>query len=271
MVKRYNPLRKYARVISSSWAEFTAYRLNFFLWRVRNVMQILVVYFLWWAIFSSHNVLFGYTQSMMLTYVLLSSIIRSVVLGTRTDEIGDIINEGNLSNFLVRPIDFFRYYIARDLADKALNVLFAIGEISILLVLLRPPLFVQADIGILLLSAIAVMIGAILYFCVSILLGFLGFWIPDFWAPRFLLFILIEFFAGGFFQLDVLPEPFYAIARSLPFSFFLYFPLKVYLGQVTKSLIWTEFAVGLVWVGVLFGVLRVVWHRGLRVYTSERR
>jgi ABC-2 type transport system permease protein len=271
MVKRYHPLRKYIRVITGSWAEFTAYRLNFVLWRVRMVMQILVMYFLWWAIFSSHEELFGYTQSMMLTYVLLSSMLRSFALGTRTDEVGDVINDGNLSNFLVRPINFFRYYMARDLADKALNVLFAVGEIAVLILLLRPPLYLQADIGILLLTGFAVILGTVLYFCMSMLLGFLGFWIPDFWAPRFLLFIIIEFFAGGFFPLDILPEPLFAIARSLPFSYLLYFPLKVYLGQVAPDMIRTEFVVGLLWVGILYIALRIVWHTGLRVYAAERR
>src|SRR3989304_5898203 len=128
MVKRYHPLRKYLRVVSGSWAEFTAYRLNF---------------------------------------VLLSSMIRSFALGTRTDEVGDVINDGNLSNFLVRPINFFRYYMARDLADKALIVLFGVGEFTFLILLPRPPLYLQADIGILLLTGFAVILGTVLYFCMS--------------------------------------------------------------------------------------------------------
>lgn len=271
MTKRYNPLRKYLRVMEGSWAEYTVYRLNFILWRVRMIIQILVVYFLWLAIFSQQPELFGYTQSMILTYVLLSSIFRSIVLGTRTMEIGDVIHRGDLSYFLIRPINFFRYYMARDVADKGLNALFAIGEVSLLLILLRPPVFLQSDGGVLFLSAIALILAVVLYFCFSVLLGFLGFWIPDFWAPRFLSFVLIEFFAGGIFPLDILPDLLFRFALILPFAYFLYFPLKVYLGQLTLMQTLTGLLVGCTWIGILALMLHVVWRKGLRLYTAERR
>lgn len=264
-------MRKYLQVIKSTIAEYMIYRLNFVLWRVRMVMQILVIYFLWWAIFSQHKTLFGYSQSMILTYILLSSIVRTIALGTTTMDIGDVINQGDLSNFLMRPMSFFRYYIARDIGDKFLNLVFSLVEVTVLFFILRPPIFLQSNPVTLLLTLVALVVGTVLYFYFSLLLGFLGFWTPDVWAPRFLSFVVMEFFAGGLFPLDILPQPLFLLSQSLPFSYFIYFPLKIYLGQLSLATILQGLLVGLVWVGGLWYLATVTWRKGLRVYAAEGR
>lgn len=261
----------YLQVMKGTWAEYMIYRLNFVLWRVRVVMQLLVTYFLWWALFSQRDTLFGYTQSAILTYILLSSIVRTFVLGTTTMDIGGLINQGNLSNYLLRPLSFFRYYMARDSADKLMNAAFAIVETILLFLLLRPPIFVQTNGLFLLSSFVAIFLAMILYFFFSMLLGFLGFWTPDVWGPRFLSFVIMEFFTGSLFPLDILPKPLFTLSQLLPFSYFIYFPLKIYLGQLSAVAIIQGLAIASLWVGGFWYVTIAVWRKGLRVYTAEGR
>lgn len=260
---------KYLRIISITWAEMLEYRLNFVLWRVRFVMQRLVVYFLWWALFSTRQTFFDYTQSTILTYVLLVGIVATFVTGTRTYGVGELITQGNLSNILIRPINFFSMYMARDSADKALNLFFGIIEVALLIVILRPPLFVQTSAAPLLLASLAVAIGIILFFCYAMMHGLLAFWLPDVWAPRFLSFVVMEFFTGALFPLDILPKPLYIVTQLLPFQYFMYFPVKVYLGQLTAQQVIAGFSIGLVWVMALWYCMNLMWQKGLRVYTSE--
>lgn len=264
-------MRKYFQIIKSTWEEYMTYRLNFVLWRVRWVLQRLVVYFLWWAIFSGREEFFGYSQAMILTYVLLTSIVGSVVLSTMTVEIGNSINRGDLSNFLIRPMSFLRYYIARDAGDKLLNIGFSIVEIALLVILLRPQIYFQSDPVILLLTVLAIVIGMILYFFFSLTLSYIGFWSPDIWAPRFISFVVSEFFAGGLFPLDILPQPLYLASISLPFSYFLYYPIKVYLGQLSSLELLGGFAVGTFWMFGFWFISNLLWRRGLKVYTAQGR
>ncbi len=247
------------------------YRLNFVLWRVRWVIQRLVIYFLWWAIFSQRDEIFGYTQSTMLTYILLSNIIGTIVLGTTTMSIGNMINSGELSNFLIRPISFFRYFIARDVGDKLMNLSFSVVEVILLFILLRPPVVLPIEPLLWLWFLLAVFIGIVIYFLFSFLLGLLGFWSADIWAPRFLSFVIMEFFAGGLFPLDILPQPIYALSRQLPFPYFIYFPLKVLLGQLSMVAMMQGIITGLLWCLGFFYLVRVLWQKGLRVYTAEGR
>ena len=264
-------MKKYWQIIISTWQEYMTYRLNFVMWRLRVVMQLFVVYFMWWAILSSRQELFGYTQSMLLTYILLTAAVRTLVMGTTTMEIGAIINQGNLSNFLLKPLNFVNYYVARDVADKALNLAFAIVEIFLVVIILRPPVFLQTDMFVIGLSTAAIAVGIVLYFIFSYILGLLGFWTPDIWAPRFLSFVIIEFFAGGLFPLDILPKPLFMLSQSLPFYYFIYFPIKVYLGQLSPMAVGTGLFVGALWVMALWYGARLIWIKGLRLYTAEGR
>ena len=262
-------MRAYIQIIKGTIEEYATYRLSFILWRVRLVIQLLVVYFMWWAIFSEHQTLFGYTQGAMLTYVLFSSFVRPFVMGTRTQEVAEYIRSGSLSNYLVRPMPFLGFCVSRDIADKLLNVIFAVFEIIILYLLLRPPLMIQTNIVMVFLAFVALVMGMILFFYFSLLLSFIGFWTPDVWAPRFLSFVFAEFFTGALFPLDILSGPLYLISKSLPFFYFIYFPLKVYLGELPPPAILQGFLVGLVWTVGLWGFARIVWMHGLRAYMAE--
>lgn len=262
---------KYFRIISITWAEMLEYRLNFVLWRVRFVMQRLVVYFLWWALFSTRETFFNYTQSTILTYVLLVGIVATFVTGTRAMGVGELITQGNLSNILIRPINFFAIYIAKDTADKLLNLIFGIVEVVLLVVVLRPPVFMQTSALPLVFAVVAVGIGIILYFCYSMMHGLLAFWLPDIWAPRFLSFVMMEFFTGYLFPLDVLPKPLFWVAQLLPFQYFMYFPVKVYLGQLALVQVIVGLSVGMAWAVVLMVCMSAMWRLGLRYYTSEGR
>ncbi|MCL4359871.1 ABC-2 family transporter protein [Patescibacteria group bacterium] len=252
-------------------AEYMAYRLSFFLWRVRVNIQLLVTYFLWWAIFSGRTTLFGYSEGMMLTYVLLSSFVRPFVMGTRTQEVGVMINDGTLSNYLTKPLGFFRYIACRDAADKLLNAGCAVVEITLLVFLLRPEVFIQTNPIILVTSFLLLLLGMVLFFHFSLILSLLGFWTPDVWAPRFLTLVITEFFAGMLFPLDILPKPLYLLTTAMPFSYFIYVPLRVYLGAIPWQSVASAFLVGIVWVAVFRLAADTLWRRGLRVYTAEGR
>src|SRR5579859_1305440 len=139
-------MKKYFLIARNMWDQTLTYRLNFIVWRIRVVINLLIIYFLWMAILPSGKQLFGYSQSMILTYILGTSLLNAIILASRSGEVGDEINNGDLSNFLLRPINYFYYWFAKDLGDKAMNLIFSVIELSILFFLLKPPLFLQHNL-----------------------------------------------------------------------------------------------------------------------------
>lgn len=264
-------MSKYLLVIKNTWNEILTYRLNFVMWRLRTIFQFLTIYFLWLAIIPAKGEVFGWSQSLILTYILGGALLTSTIFSTRTHEIGDNIVKGDLSIFLVRPINYFAYWFSKDVGDKLMNISFALVELTILFLILRPPIFIQTDPFYTVASLVAIILALFLYFLLGCLLGLVGFWSSEVWAPRFIFFILITFFAGGLFPLDILPEPLFAVFEYLPFTYLLYFPLKVYLGGLDQLQVLKGLLASFLWIILLSLVVHSVWQKGLKIYTAYGR
>lgn len=235
------------------------------------VLRLLTIYFLWSAILRARVEVFGYDQRQILTYILLSQVLSATVFSTRTHEVGSQINQGDLSNFLLKPLNYSTFWWARDAADKFLNTMFAVVEVTILVVILRPPLLLQTQLTNLMFFMIAIILSMFLFFYISFLLSLLGFWTPDTWAPRFLFFVLTQFLAGEWFPLDILPNSLFRLLSLLPFSYLWFFPLKIYLGDLAVFEIIAGLLASVAWVGIFYFAVQVVWQRGLRRYEAQGR
>lgn len=264
-------MKKYWIIARGVMQETFAYRLNFVMWRVRNVFQLLTLYFLWVSLYSDNTTLFGYSTSEMFTYVLGSAFISSIVFSTRTASIGEEINRGNLSHYLLKPIRYFSVWVATDVGDKAMNIAFSIVELLLFLLFFHPPLYIQSNVIYVFFSIISIAIGTGLFFYINILLGSIGFWSPEVWAPRFIFFILLQFFSGALFPLDVLPQFLYQLFQFSPFPYLLYFPLKIYLGHLSFEHIIAGIFISLTWAFLLYMITKIVWTAGLKMYTAEGR
>jgi ABC-2 type transport system permease protein len=264
-------VKKYLTLIRLSWSNGFVYRLNFLMWRVRLVLTLLTSYFLWQAVFNGRTEIFGYSQNQMLSYIMLAAVLQSVVLASRSIDLAGVINSGELSNIIIRPISNLWYWLSRDAADKALNLIFSVVEIFLLVIVLRPPLawpdFSHSAISLLLILPLA----TLLYYFINYLFGLTGFWTNEVWAPRFLLMVVMQFLAGLMFPLDVLPQNIQHFAAWTPFPYLVYFPAQVILGKIGDAGLVNGLAATAVWT-VIFGIMvEIVWRRGLRVYGAEGR
>lgn len=268
MLKNMN---KYLLVIKNTWQEFFTYRVTFLMWRIRTILMLLAVYYLWLAVLPSGTILFGYNQSLILTYVLGTTIVGSFVFSSQTDRIGENINSGDLSTFLIRPLKYFTYWFSRDIGHKVLNVIFSFIEVFILYLILKPPLFIQNNLIIIFSVVTAILLAIVLNFFISSILGLIAFWSPEVWAPRFIVYILIQFLSGMFFPIDILPSIFRTILELSPIPYLAYFPLKIYLGQLSIQQIIQGLIIMSFWVLIFFIFRNFIWNKGLKEYTAQGR
>lgn len=264
-------MKKYFIVAKNTWDEILTYRVNFTLWRIRTVVAVLISYFLWSSVIPSDGSLFGYTREAMISYILIGPILYSIIFATRSHEISENINSGDLSLWLVKPFGYFKYWFARDMGDKAMNLAFCVVEFSLLFLTLRPELYIQTNPYYLGLVLVAVVMAVLLQFYISCLISMMGFWSPEAWAPRFIFYVLLSFFTGSVFPLDILPEPIYQVLMVLPFAYLQYFPLKIYLGQMGFMEIAQGFGVLIFWTAFFYFVLMKVWKLGLKNYAASGR
>lgn len=256
----------FARVFSITIQDMLVYRINFVLWRFRNVVTLLIKYFLWTAVYASTSSLFGYTKEQMITYVLLSSVISSFVLATKTADVAGEIVQGKIIDFVLRPIDFFRFQVARDLADKIMNFSLQIVEITGLIFVLQPQLYIQTDPMAYLWLSIFLIYGVIISFFINLSVSFLGFWTPEVWAPRFVMFMLVLVFSGGYFPLDIVPKGLYYALFLTPFPYLYFLPTRAYLGLPFDEGVIFVFT-GALWVLLSYALARHMWNKGLHSFS----
>ncbi|MBX4205670.1 ABC-2 family transporter protein [Candidatus Microgenomates bacterium] len=266
-------MKKYWTVFKISFQQEFAYPMNFIMWRIRNVIQIFLVFFLWDTVFSnSTTVLFGYDRSKILTYVFGIIIVRSIVLSMRSVDVAGEISRGDLSNYLVKPINYLKYWFTRDIASKALNVSFASVEVIILFFILKPPFFFQTNLIYLGMFLIAVVLAIILYFFLLFMFSMLTFVQPEqAWGAVFILMILVDSLGGGLLPVDILPTNIQNILYLLPFPYLLFAPLEIYLAKFgfVKSI--QMLGISALWVLILALLTNYLWKKGVKHYRAEGR
>jgi len=266
-------MRKYLTIFKISFQQEFAYRLNFVLWRVRNVLQIFIAFFLWNTIFSDPGrVVFGYDRAKILTYIFGLIIIRAIVLSSRAIDIAGEVSRGDLTNQLLRPMGYIKYWFTRDLSSKALNLIFSVFEASILFLIFKPQFFFQTNFLLFFLFLTSLVIAVILFFFLMFIANMLPLWLPDQpWGMSFLLFIFTDFLGGGVFPLDILPSYITKIIYLTPFPYLLFMPLQIYLGKLDLITSFNSILIGTVWVIVLALGTKVVWSQGLKSYGAVGR
>jgi len=262
-------IEKYWTVFSLHWQEGLQQRASFFMERFRSLVVLLSFYYLWSALLATRNSFAGYDRAEMITYVLGTNILRGLVFGSRNDEIAYEINRGRLSAYLLKPVSFAGYTFSRDLAVKSINSLSAIIEVIVLAFILKAPIRWPHYLWQWLVFVASLCGAVVLYFLLSFLVGCWGFWTAESGGPRFCLELFLEFTAGSFFPIDVLPPALQTVFKTFPSPYMIFFPLRIFLGKLTTIDLIKGFSIQLLWIVVLEVIVRHVWRRGVSVYGAE--
>jgi len=264
-------MKKFFTIISTSMQMEFAYRFNFIMWRVRNVLRIFLVFFLWDAIYSSPDrILFGYSRAQMMTYVFGLIIVNAFVRSNRSGDVAGDISSGRINVDLLRPVNYFYYWFTRDISSKILNLGFAAIEAALLFFLLKPEFFLQTNPFTWIFFILALFLAMIVYFLITFLTSALPLWHPEIaWGARFLFgMIFVEFLSGALFPLDVLPQSIQSVINWTPFPYLIFFPIQVYLGKVGGIVLLKGLLVTGAWVGILWVTLNRIWEKGLKTYQA---
>lgn len=260
-------MKKYFQLAKITLEEYFVYRLNFFLWRFRSFVFFLTLIFFWLAIFGNRQEFLGYQKSQMLTYVVGIAFLRTIILGSRSADLGPQIRSGELTKFLLKPMKTTKLWFTKDVVDKLLNFFFVIGEIAIVLLILKFSLYFPQSIATYFPFLVLFLLAIFLYFFLSFTLSVVAFWTEEIWATRWLFgIIFLEFLAGAYFPLDVLPSWLTKIIYLSPFPYLVFFPMKVWLEQLTTFEIIKAILVCLIWLIFFWWLSSYLWKKGVKNY-----
>lgn len=264
-----NRLAKYWAAYRIMLQSVLQHRASLVMDRVGGLAYITALYFFWDALLAGQDHFLGYSRSQMLSYVLAMNFLRSFVFMGRGWELVHEISSGRLSNYLLRPVSYVGYSLALDLAQKTIHAGASLLEVAVLIAVFQAPLYVPHDPATWALFALALALSSLLFFLLEFMVSSLAFWTSESGGPLFCLQLLMQFAAGAFFPIDVLPLWAQKALYWTPFPHLVFGPINIYLERMSPAESAAMFAAQLAWLVLFYAVLRTAWQRGLQNYAAE--
>jgi len=262
-------MRKYWAIFKISWARMFSYRLNFLLGRFRNIVFLLLIFYVWRALTLQTGAFASYTGAELITYIFAVNILRAIIFGSQSRDMAQEINNGEFSRYLIQPVNFFWFNFFREAAQRLVNLMSAIVEVIIFGLILKVELIWQTDWLFLILFTIAIILAIFIYYSLSFLISLMAFWSREAMGPRFLFEWTLEFMSGAYFPLDILRSTIFQALAYFPFFYILFFPISIYLAKYDLSSIMRGIVWQILWLALISTLANIVWHRGLRKYSGE--
>lgn len=263
-------MSKYITLLQLSWQNGLVYRMSVLMWRLRQFLETILSLTVWAVIFDNNPQAFSYSREGMITYIFLVSFLQSIILASALNGLAQRVYSGEISNYLLKPINLFGYFAIEEVADKLKNMGFLIFEVLLLFLIFKPTLIIP-QLSVVLFFIVLAFLGMLLNFCITLVFGSFGFWSPETWGPRFLFFMILNFTAGKLFPLDILPDFVQKILYFTPFPYLSFIQIQFFLGRLSVQETITHTIALCFWVSVIGIIAMKLWNKGLKSYESAGR
>ena len=263
-------MKKYLHVINIGIQNTLVYRVNFLFRSFFGLIPLFATISLWRTIFSGQaGPVAGYTLAEMISYYLVVTVVDALTAVAEDDwQIAADIKDGNISQFLLKPVDYLTYRLCLYGAGRLIFTVCAVIPVTGFILLQRQYFVWPTDPGTYLFLGLSLVLTALLQFFISYTMALLAFWVLEVSTFIFILFAF-EYLAGGhLFPLDILPPLLAKALHWTPFPYLLYFPVNIYLGRVHGPSLYQGLGVQAAWVAAAYFLARFVWDRGVRKYSA---
>jgi ABC-2 type transport system permease protein len=264
-------MKKYLHVISIGLQSNLAYRVNYLTRTLFSFIPLFAMLSLWRTIFANHNgdSHSGFTEEQMMFYYLLVAVVDVLTAVNEDDwQIAADIREGNISQFLLKPVDYLWYRLSLFFSGRIAFIAVAVVPLAVFIFCFRQYVLPPVNLTAVLVLPFSLLLTALLQFFISYGMAMLAFWLLEISTFIFILFAFEYLASGHLFPLDILPPTLRHVLFLTPFPYQLYFPISIYLGKSAGAEMWRGLGIQLMWVVVAYAFARWMWRRGIKKYSA---
>lgn len=265
-------MRKYLHVINIGLQNNLQYRFNYLTRTLFSFIPLFAMLSLWRTIYAGNERAGennGFTQSQMIFYYLLVAVVDVFTAVNEDDwQIAADIREGNISQFLLKPVDYLSYRLSLFISGRIAFVAMAAVPLAVFIFCFRQNVLPPASGLAAGVFVVSLVFTALLQFFISYAMAMLAFWLLEISTFIFILFAFEYLASGHLFPLDVLPAGLKHILYFTPFPYQLYFPIQVYLGKTAGAAMWQGLMMQVFWVLAALAFARFMWRRGVKKYSA---
>jgi ABC-2 type transport system permease protein len=265
-------MKKYWHVINIGVQNNLTYRFNFLARTLFGFIPLIAMLFLWRTIYAGKgptSVIGTYTLAEMISYYLLATLVDALTAVNEDDwQIAADIKDGNISQFLLKPIDYLVYRLCLFFSGRLTYLGVAAVPLAVFFLCLHHYFVLPPDWATFGLFLFSVLLTALLQFFMSYAMAMLAFWILEVSTFIFILFAFEYMASGHLFPLDILPRGLQQILDYTPFPYQLYFPVSIYMGKATGERLLIGLLSQAAWVVFTYCLARFAWRRGIKHYSA---
>jgi len=268
-------MKKYRHVFGIGVQNSLTYRFNFLARSLFGLIPLMAMIYVWRTIYRGNaaehgNGLIGtYTFAEMVSYYLLTTVVDALSAVNEDDwQIAADIKDGNISQFLLKPIDYLWYRFCLFLSGRVTYLAVTALPLALFILWLHQYFVLPANAATLGLFFVSVMLTALLQFFMSYTMAMLAFWVLEVSTFIFILFAFEYLASGHLFPLDIVPTWLERVLYCTPFPYQLYFPVSVYMGKTTGNELVRGLIIQAAWVCAMYALARFAWNRGIKKYAA---
>ena len=265
-------MSKYWHVINIGIQNNLTYRFNFLARSLFGLIPLTAVILLWRTIYTTKGagaVISSYNLAEMISYYLLVTVVDAFTAVNEDDwQIATDIKDGNISQFLLKPVDYLWFRLCLFVSGRVTYVAVAAIPLALFFFWLREFFVLPADWPTLGCFLASLVLTALLQFFLSYLMAMLAFWVLEVSTFIFILYAFEYLASGHLFPLDILPPGIQHALAFTPFPYQLYFPVSIYMGKVTGAALAQGLLIQLGWVVLAYSLARFAWNRGIKKYAA---
>ena len=235
---------------------------------IGNILYLIVVYFLWKAIYASAgtDVVNGMTFSDTLVYLVLATALFNFMEMYAVWEIGRNIQSGKIVLDLLKPMEYRKLLFWSYSGTFIMQFLFTFLPTFIIVAAVSGG---AIPIGInLLYFAVSVVLAVSINYSIDFIVGTICLYTESIWGINIMKQVIVLLLSGATVPIAFFPEPLKSIVYYLPFQSIYNAPLSLLLdGSPSANTVLTTLGMQLFWCAAMFVISKAFWKVSLRQIT----
>ena len=265
-------MQKYWHVINIGIQNNLTYRFNFLARAVFGLIPLVAMLYVWQKIYSGNGpgtTVGTYSLAQMISYYLLTTVVDALTAVNEDDwQIAADIKDGNISQFLLKPIDYLWYRLCLFLSGRVTYLAVAVTPLALFILYLHQYFVLPQSWTAFGWFLVSTALTALLQFFMSYAMAMLAFWVLEVSTFIFILYAFEYLASGHLFPLDILPPNLEQALYFTPFPYQLYFPVSIYMGKTAGADLLRGLLIQALWVIAAYGIARFAWRRGIKKYSA---
>lgn len=259
-------MKKFLTIVKAFWQRALTYRFTVLAYRVGEISETLVLILMWSAVYGDQKSISGLTLQEMITYILVGNFFNAIIRNFLSSMVARDIKEGRLSMFLIKPMSYFNYILSQEIGRISLATMISTISSVIVIAFFVNTFVWNFDIAYFLVIIAMVILAFIIELFIAYLIGLIAFWTDEVDGIYATIERIKKFFSGGYFPINLLPSMFVQTSFVLPFAYSFFVPAQLYLKKLDLFMGLKGLLVQTIWIFALYGIIKIVWNRGLKRY-----